>query len=236
MSRMVGGTLGVAVLGTFIGQTSSRADFVDSLGHGLLIGGVRRRRWARSWPGRSSRPSSRAARSSRRRRRRGGRAARGGRARAGGAGDASRARRRAADATCRRLVECRRSKRDGHLRRSSCVRRGRRRGCIARCVPLDAATTGDARLAAAAPPARGAEHAAADRAAERRELDRRRQLRLDVRRPRRTGRHRHRYRAAVARLPGGRPAPDARPARRGGPGLRLRGDEQRRCPIASACR
>ena len=38
MNRMVGGTLGVAVLGTFIGQTTSRADFVDSLGHGLLIG------------------------------------------------------------------------------------------------------------------------------------------------------------------------------------------------------
>ena len=40
MNRMVGGTLGVAVLGTFIGETSSRADFVDSLGHGLLMGGV----------------------------------------------------------------------------------------------------------------------------------------------------------------------------------------------------
>ena len=39
MNRMVGGTLGVAVLGTFIGQTSSRADFVSSLGEGLLIGG-----------------------------------------------------------------------------------------------------------------------------------------------------------------------------------------------------
>jgi hypothetical protein len=39
MNRMVGGTLGVAVLGTFIGQTSSRADFVASLGDGLLIGG-----------------------------------------------------------------------------------------------------------------------------------------------------------------------------------------------------
>lgn len=38
MNRMVGGTLGVAVLGTFIGQTTSRADFVDSLGQGLLIG------------------------------------------------------------------------------------------------------------------------------------------------------------------------------------------------------
>ncbi|MDP1847125.1 MAG: MFS transporter [Solirubrobacteraceae bacterium] len=39
MNRMVGGTLGVAVLGAFIGQTTSRADFVDSLGEGLLIGG-----------------------------------------------------------------------------------------------------------------------------------------------------------------------------------------------------
>jgi MFS family permease len=38
MSRMIGGTLGVAVLGTFIGQTASQADFVDSLGQGLLIG------------------------------------------------------------------------------------------------------------------------------------------------------------------------------------------------------
>jgi len=40
MSRMVGGTLGVAVLGTFIGQTASRADFVNSLGEGLLIGSL----------------------------------------------------------------------------------------------------------------------------------------------------------------------------------------------------
>jgi EmrB/QacA subfamily drug resistance transporter len=40
MNRMIGGTLGVAVLGTFIGQTASRADFVDSLGHGLLIGAL----------------------------------------------------------------------------------------------------------------------------------------------------------------------------------------------------
>ena len=40
MNRMIGGTLGVAVLGTFIGQTSSRADFVSSLGEGLLIGGL----------------------------------------------------------------------------------------------------------------------------------------------------------------------------------------------------
>ncbi|HEV2775099.1 MAG TPA: MFS transporter [Solirubrobacteraceae bacterium] len=40
MNRMIGGTLGVAVLGTFIGQTSSRLDFVDSLGQGLLLGGL----------------------------------------------------------------------------------------------------------------------------------------------------------------------------------------------------
>ena len=40
MNRMIGGTLGIAVLGTFIGQTTSRADFVDSLGEGLLMGGV----------------------------------------------------------------------------------------------------------------------------------------------------------------------------------------------------
>ena len=40
MSRMVGGTLGVAVLGTFIGQTASQADFVNSLGEGLLIGSL----------------------------------------------------------------------------------------------------------------------------------------------------------------------------------------------------
>jgi len=38
MSRMIGGTMGVAVLGTFIGHTTSRADFVDSLGNGLRIG------------------------------------------------------------------------------------------------------------------------------------------------------------------------------------------------------
>jgi EmrB/QacA subfamily drug resistance transporter len=40
MSRMIGGTLGVAVLGTFIGRTASPADFVDSLGQGLLIGAL----------------------------------------------------------------------------------------------------------------------------------------------------------------------------------------------------
>ena len=37
MNRRVGGTLGVALLGAFIGQTSSQADFVDSLGRGLLM-------------------------------------------------------------------------------------------------------------------------------------------------------------------------------------------------------
>ncbi len=38
MSRMIGGVLGVAVLGTFVGRASSVADFVDSLGQGLMIG------------------------------------------------------------------------------------------------------------------------------------------------------------------------------------------------------
>jgi MFS family permease len=38
MSRMIGGVLGVAVLGSFIGQTAAVGDFVDSLGQGLLIG------------------------------------------------------------------------------------------------------------------------------------------------------------------------------------------------------
>ncbi len=38
MNRMIGGVLGVAVLGTFIGSTDSTADFVASLGNGLLIG------------------------------------------------------------------------------------------------------------------------------------------------------------------------------------------------------
>lgn len=40
MSRMVGGTLGIAVLGTFIGESATQADFVASLGEGLLIGGL----------------------------------------------------------------------------------------------------------------------------------------------------------------------------------------------------
>jgi EmrB/QacA subfamily drug resistance transporter len=38
MNRMIGGVLGVAVLGTFIGHTTSQTDFVNSLGQGLLIG------------------------------------------------------------------------------------------------------------------------------------------------------------------------------------------------------
>lgn len=38
MSRMVGGTLGIAVLGTFIGRTTSQSDFVGSLSDGLQIG------------------------------------------------------------------------------------------------------------------------------------------------------------------------------------------------------
>ena len=37
MNRMIGGVLGVAVLGTFIGHTTSTADFVNSLGNGLMI-------------------------------------------------------------------------------------------------------------------------------------------------------------------------------------------------------
>ena len=40
MSRMIGGVLGVAVLGAFIGQTAAVGDFVDSLGDGLMIGGL----------------------------------------------------------------------------------------------------------------------------------------------------------------------------------------------------
>ena len=40
MSRMVGGTLGIAVLGSFIGSAATQADFVASLGEGLLIGGL----------------------------------------------------------------------------------------------------------------------------------------------------------------------------------------------------
>ena len=38
MSRMVGGTLGIAVLGAFIGPATTQAAFVDALGEGLLIG------------------------------------------------------------------------------------------------------------------------------------------------------------------------------------------------------
>jgi EmrB/QacA subfamily drug resistance transporter len=40
MSRMVGGTLGVAVLGALIGNPRDRDAFVSSLGHGLLIGAI----------------------------------------------------------------------------------------------------------------------------------------------------------------------------------------------------
>ena len=40
MSRMVGGTLGVAVLGAFIGNPAAPQQFVDSLGNGLLIGSL----------------------------------------------------------------------------------------------------------------------------------------------------------------------------------------------------
>jgi EmrB/QacA subfamily drug resistance transporter len=38
MSRMVGGTLGVAVLGAFIGRPGATQDFVHSLGQGLKVG------------------------------------------------------------------------------------------------------------------------------------------------------------------------------------------------------
>lgn len=38
MSRMVGGTLGIAVLGAFIGHAATQAAFVEALGDGLLIG------------------------------------------------------------------------------------------------------------------------------------------------------------------------------------------------------
>jgi MFS family permease len=37
MSRMVGGTLGIAVLGTIISHATTPATFVDSLGNGLLL-------------------------------------------------------------------------------------------------------------------------------------------------------------------------------------------------------
>ncbi|MEA2149807.1 MAG: hypothetical protein QOD69_1637 [Solirubrobacteraceae bacterium] len=40
MSRMVGGTLGVAVLGAFIGKPSDPEAYVTSLGHGLLVGAI----------------------------------------------------------------------------------------------------------------------------------------------------------------------------------------------------
>jgi EmrB/QacA subfamily drug resistance transporter len=40
MSRMIGGTLGVAVLGALVGNPSDPRDFVASLGDGLLIGAI----------------------------------------------------------------------------------------------------------------------------------------------------------------------------------------------------
>ncbi|HEX4344042.1 MAG TPA: MFS transporter [Solirubrobacteraceae bacterium] len=40
MSRMIGGTLGVAVLGAFIGKPSDPAAYVASLGHGLVMGAI----------------------------------------------------------------------------------------------------------------------------------------------------------------------------------------------------
>ncbi|HEX4363359.1 MAG TPA: MFS transporter [Solirubrobacteraceae bacterium] len=40
MSRMIGGTLGVAVLGAFIGKPTDRVAYVNSLGHGLVMGAI----------------------------------------------------------------------------------------------------------------------------------------------------------------------------------------------------
>jgi EmrB/QacA subfamily drug resistance transporter len=40
MSRMVGGTLGIAVLGALVGNPRAPEAYVDSLGHGLLIGAI----------------------------------------------------------------------------------------------------------------------------------------------------------------------------------------------------
>ncbi|MEJ7797458.1 MAG: MFS transporter [Solirubrobacteraceae bacterium] len=40
MSRMVGGTLGIAVLGAFIGNSSEPQAYVSSLGDGLLVGAI----------------------------------------------------------------------------------------------------------------------------------------------------------------------------------------------------
>ena len=40
MSRMVGGTLGIAVLGTFIAGTVTPTAYVDALGNGMLLGAI----------------------------------------------------------------------------------------------------------------------------------------------------------------------------------------------------
>ena len=40
MSRMVGGTLGIAVLGALVGNPRAPEAYVDALGHGLLIGAI----------------------------------------------------------------------------------------------------------------------------------------------------------------------------------------------------
>ena len=40
MSRMIGGTLGIAVLGALIGNPADPAGYVASLGDGLLVGSV----------------------------------------------------------------------------------------------------------------------------------------------------------------------------------------------------
>jgi EmrB/QacA subfamily drug resistance transporter len=40
MSRMIGGTLGIAVLGALVGNPRAPEAYVDSLGHGLLIGAI----------------------------------------------------------------------------------------------------------------------------------------------------------------------------------------------------
>ena len=40
MSRMIGGTLGIAVLGALVGNPSDPAGYVASLGDGLLVGAI----------------------------------------------------------------------------------------------------------------------------------------------------------------------------------------------------